>query len=154
MQGNWVDYRVLVVGSQIANLTFDLSFGHNLCFKYQNELCEPILDIFISINFQWYKKIFNLICFDPCNCSLQIWKSIGTPIPKVGAHLGVWRFILSLSYTLGNIRCASRASLLFCFLASLCLGHEPEVKVVTFEEFHCAIARIMKQVTHKERISS
>jgi len=43
------------VGSQIANLTFDLSFGHNLCFKCPNGSCEPILDIYVSIAFQWYK---------------------------------------------------------------------------------------------------
>jgi hypothetical protein len=30
MQGNWVDSRLLVVGSQIANLTLGLSFDHNL----------------------------------------------------------------------------------------------------------------------------
>jgi hypothetical protein len=28
--------------------------------------------------------------FDPCNYSLKIWESIGTLIPKVGVHLGVW----------------------------------------------------------------
>jgi hypothetical protein len=30
MQGNWGDSRFLVVGSQIANLIPNLSFGHNL----------------------------------------------------------------------------------------------------------------------------
>jgi hypothetical protein len=35
-QGNWVDSRLLVVGSQITNLTLGLSFGHNLCFKCPN----------------------------------------------------------------------------------------------------------------------
>ncbi len=33
--------------------------------------------------------------FDSCNSPLKIWESIGSPIPKVGAHLGVWRFIPS-----------------------------------------------------------
>jgi hypothetical protein len=33
--------------------------------------------------------------FDLCNCPLKIWKSIGTPIPKVEVHLGVWGFIPS-----------------------------------------------------------
>jgi len=32
---------------------------------------------------------------DPCNHSLKNQKSIKTSIPKVGAHLGVWRFIPS-----------------------------------------------------------
>jgi hypothetical protein len=31
-QINWGNSQVLVVGSQIGNLTPDLSFGHNLCF--------------------------------------------------------------------------------------------------------------------------
>ncbi len=38
--------------------------------------------------------------FNPCNHSLKIWESIRTPTPKVGAHLGVWRFIPSHSPTL------------------------------------------------------
>jgi hypothetical protein len=44
-QGNQGDSRILVVKSQIDNLTPDFSFGHNLCFKYPNGSCEPILDI-------------------------------------------------------------------------------------------------------------
>ncbi len=36
---------LLVVESQIDNLTLDLSFGHNLCFKYPNGSFEPILDM-------------------------------------------------------------------------------------------------------------
>jgi hypothetical protein len=38
--------------------------------------------------------------FDPWNRSLQIRESIETPTPKLGAHLGVWRFIPSRSLTL------------------------------------------------------
>jgi hypothetical protein len=44
-QVNWVDSWLLVVGSQTAHLTLDLSFGHNLCFRCPNGWCEPILDI-------------------------------------------------------------------------------------------------------------
>jgi hypothetical protein len=51
-------------------------------------------------NFQWYKGIHNPMGFDPCNHFLKIQESIGTPIFKVGAHLGIWRFILSHSPTL------------------------------------------------------
>jgi hypothetical protein len=32
-QGNQGDSKLLMISSQIANLTPDLSFGHNLCFK-------------------------------------------------------------------------------------------------------------------------
>jgi len=36
--------------------------------------------------------------FDPCNLPLKIRESIGTPTPKMGVHLGVWRFIPSHSF--------------------------------------------------------
>jgi len=94
-QGNRVDSWLLVVGSQIGNLTPNLSFGHNLCFRCPNGSWEPILDIYVSIDFRWYKKIFNQMGFDSYNCPLKIQKSIGTLTPKMGVHLGVWRFIPS-----------------------------------------------------------
>jgi hypothetical protein len=81
-------------------LTFDPSFGHNLCLKYLNGSCEPILDIYIPRNFQWYKELFNPINFDPWNLPLKIRESMGTPIPKMRAHLGVCGFILLHSPTL------------------------------------------------------
>jgi hypothetical protein len=89
-QGNWVDSRLLVVENQTANLTPDLSFGHNLCFRCPNESCEPILNMYVPRAFQWSKELFNPLSFDSCNYSLKIWKSIGTPTPKVGAPLGMW----------------------------------------------------------------
>jgi len=57
MQGNQIDFLLLVVGNQTANLTFGLSFNYNLCFMCPNESCEPILEL------------FNPLGFDPCNCS-------------------------------------------------------------------------------------
>jgi hypothetical protein len=89
------DSWLLVVGSQIANLTPDLSFGPNLCFRCPNGLCEPILEIHVPRGFQWYKELFNPLGFDPFNYSLKIWESTGTPTPKVEAPLEVWRFIPS-----------------------------------------------------------
>jgi hypothetical protein len=71
-QGNWVNSWLLVVGSQIANLIPDFFWGHNLCFKCSNGSCEPILDIYVSISFQWYKKLFNIMGFNPYNHSLKI----------------------------------------------------------------------------------
>jgi hypothetical protein len=99
-QGNRGDYWLLVVGSQTTNLTLGHSFGHNLCFRYPNGSCDPILDIYVLRAFQWYKELLNPMGFDPYNRSLKIQESIGTPTPKVGAHLGVWGFILSHSPTL------------------------------------------------------
>jgi hypothetical protein len=60
-----------MAGSQTANLTPDLSFGH------------------VSIVFQWYIGIFEPLAFDPYNRSLNIRESTGTPTPKVGIALGV-----------------------------------------------------------------
>jgi hypothetical protein len=102
MQGNRGDSWLLMIGSQIDNLIPSLSFGHNLCFKCPNGSYEPILDIYVPRAFHWYKKLFNLMGFDPFDCSLKIQKFIWTPIPKVGAHLGVWGFIPSHSPTLSG----------------------------------------------------
>ncbi len=102
-QGNQSDSWLLVVKSQIDNLIPDLSFGHNLCFKYPNGSCKLILDIYVPRTFQWYKEPFNPMGFDSCNCFLKIWKSIWTSTPKVGAHLGVREFIPSHSPTLSGI---------------------------------------------------
>jgi hypothetical protein len=38
--------------------------------------------------------------FDPCNRPLNIQESIGTATPKMGIHLGMWRFIPSHSFAL------------------------------------------------------
>jgi hypothetical protein len=42
MQVNQGNFWLLMVGNQIANLPFDPSFGHNLCFKYPYGSYEPI----------------------------------------------------------------------------------------------------------------
>ncbi len=70
-------------------------FGYNLCLKCPNGSCEPILNIYVLRFFQCYKELLNPMGFDPWNYSLKIWKSVETPTPKVGAHLGVWGFIPS-----------------------------------------------------------
>jgi hypothetical protein len=87
--GNRVNFLLLMVGSQIASLILDLSFDHNLCFRCPNESCEPILDIYVSIDFQWYKELFELMGFDPCNCALKMWESIWDSNSQHGVHLGV-----------------------------------------------------------------
>jgi hypothetical protein len=78
-----------MIGSQTANLTSDHSFGHNLCFRCPSGSYNLILNIYVSIAFQWYKKLLNPLGFDLYNLSLNIWESIETPIPKVGVPLGM-----------------------------------------------------------------
>jgi hypothetical protein len=87
-QVNWVDFWLLVVGSQIANLTPSLSFAHNLCFKCPNEPCEPILDIYTSIAFQWYKELLEARNFNPRNCAIKIWESFWDSNSQHGSSLG------------------------------------------------------------------
>jgi len=70
-----VDSQLLMVGSQIGSLTFDLSFCHNLCCRCPNGPYEPILDIYTLIAFQWYKEHLRARCFDPCNQILKFWES-------------------------------------------------------------------------------
>jgi len=98
-QINWVNSRLFLVKSQTINLTPNLSFGHNLCFKCLNEQCEPILNIYVLRYFQWYKECHKLLNFDPWNRSLKCQKSTGTPSPKVGVALVVWGFIPSHFHT-------------------------------------------------------
>jgi hypothetical protein len=108
-QGNQVDSWLLVVGSQIGNLTLDLSFGHNLCFKCLNGSCEPIFDIYVLITFQWYEEFLEPLGFDPCNHFLNIRKSTRTPTPHMGVHLKVWGFFPSHSFALPRAwECHSR----------------------------------------------
>ncbi len=66
------DSWFLVVRNQIGALTPNLSFGHNLCIKYSNGSCELILNIYVSIAFQWYKGLFNPMNFDLWNTCLKI----------------------------------------------------------------------------------
>jgi len=117
MQVNKADSWLLMIGSQIGNLTLHPSFGHNFLFKYSNGTCKCILNIYNPRAFQWYNELFNSMSFNPCNCSLKIWEFIVTPIPKVEAHLGVCGFISShllhsqehemwlLGFTLGSHLC-------------------------------------------------
>jgi hypothetical protein len=100
VQGNWGDFWLLVVGSQIGNLTSGLSFSHNLCLKCPNESWKPILNIYVLRAFQWYKELFNPMSFDLWNLSLKIRESISTPTAKVRVHLGVWGFIPSHFFAL------------------------------------------------------
>jgi hypothetical protein len=100
MQEKRVDSRLLVVRSQIANLTSGSSFGHNLCFKCPNGTCNPILDINVPKDFKWYKELLKPLSFDPYNHPLKIWESTGIPSPKVGVAFKVWGFIPSHFSTL------------------------------------------------------
>ncbi len=115
----WGNSWLLMVGSQIANLTPSHSFGHNLCFKYPNGSYKPILDIYVPRDFQWYKELLNPLGFDPWNYSLKIWDSNSQ---SGSSHGSVRVHSLTLSYIPGSMRCDSRASLLDCTLASPRLG--------------------------------
>jgi len=42
-----------------------------------------------------FKELLNSMGFDPYNRSVKVQKSIGTPTPKVGVHLGLWGFLPS-----------------------------------------------------------
>jgi len=153
-QVNQVDSQLFLVGNQTDNLIPALSFGHNLCFKCPNEQCEPILDIYTLKIFQCHRERREPLRFDPWNRSLKFRESTGTPSPKMGVALGMWGFTpsysLTLSYTLGNMWCDSRASSWpaplwpLCLesralswlatLQPLCPNREPKARVVTVDQ--------------------
>jgi hypothetical protein len=70
-----VDSQLLVIMSQIVNLTPSPSFDHDLCCRCPNGSCEAIFEIYTSRNFQRYKEHLNARCFDPCNQALSFWES-------------------------------------------------------------------------------
>jgi len=78
-----VDSWLLVVGSQIASLTPDPSFVHNLGCRCPNGQCEAIFDIYASRPFQWHHKHLNARCFGPCCWALNIRESRRTPNPQL-----------------------------------------------------------------------
>ncbi len=102
------------------------------------------LDIYVSITFQWYKRRFELMGFDPCHCPLnpaialwRFWSPFETPIPTMGVHLGMWVFIPSHSFALSGAqdvtpRLPSWASTLqaFTLVANLRLGLRQNVTKV------------------------
>ncbi len=100
-----VNSWLLVVGSQIVNLTLGPSFAHNLCCGCPNGLYKLIFNIYIFIDFQCYKDYPNARCFDPCNPTLKFRESRRTPkspfrecechphnLPKVGLRHG-WLYM-------------------------------------------------------------
>jgi hypothetical protein len=78
-----VDSRLLVVGSQVANLILGPSFAHNLGCRCPNGSCEAILDIYTSRTFQWYQEHSNARCFDPWNQALNFQESQRTLSPAL-----------------------------------------------------------------------
>ncbi len=90
---NRVDSWLLVVGNQIANLTPDPSFDHNLCCICPNGSCEAILDMYTSRPFQWYKE--------HCNRALSFRES--RKIPKSHFRECEWRPHTSLKMGLRHV---------------------------------------------------
>jgi hypothetical protein len=128
-QVNQGDFWLLVVGSQIGTLTPDPSFGHNLCFKYPNGSCEPILDIYILRTFQWYNEIFNPMSFDPFIVVWRFGSPLGLQFPKWEFNWECERFIPSQSPTLPR---AWNVTLGLQFWPALqALVWEPKARVVT-----------------------
>jgi hypothetical protein len=69
--------------------------------------------------------------FDPFNCPLKIQEPIGTPTPKIGAHLGVWKFIPSHFLHSWEHEMWLLGSLLAHTFVGPCLDRKPKARVVT-----------------------
>jgi hypothetical protein len=132
MQGNRVDSQLFVVESPTVNLTPDLSFGLNLCFKCSNGRCEPILDIYVSIAFQCYKELSKAIGFNPNNYALKIQESIWDSNSQHGSSLGSVRVhSLTLFALSGACDVTPGSSSSPATLQPPHLGHEPKARVTT-----------------------
>jgi len=83
-----VDSRLLVVGSQTANLTPGPSFAHNLGCRCPNCQYESIFDIYVSRPFQWHQEHPNPRCFGPFCWALNIRESRKTPNLQLFQVLG------------------------------------------------------------------
>ncbi len=120
----------LMVGSQIANLTRSRSFGHNLCFRYPNGSCEPILNIDVPKYSEWYKKYLNIMSLVPWSRFLKVQKFVRTLTPKVRSSFGsVEVDSLTLSYTPRSMRCDSEASSWPAPLQALALVASPRLRL-------------------------
>jgi hypothetical protein len=80
-----VDSWLLMVGSQTGSLTPGPSFAHNLGCRCPNGQCDPILDIYTSRSFHWYKERTKARWFDPSNRLLNFWESRRTPFSTFGS---------------------------------------------------------------------
>jgi hypothetical protein len=119
-----------MIKNQIDILTPGFSFGHNLCCKYSNGSCEPILDIYVSRNFQWYKELSNPMSFDLLNYFLKIQKSIAIPTPKVES---IWECVSSFFHIpLHSQECECDFWVAFSThtFPCLCLGREPKARIM------------------------
>jgi hypothetical protein len=125
-QGNQGSSWLLIVGSQIANLTPGPSFGHNLCFKNPNGSCKPILDIYVPRTFQWYKELINPMSFNPCNCLLKIQNFKFQSESSLESAKGSFPHTLLHSWEHEMWLPSSPLAPTF---ASPCLGLEPKAKV-------------------------
>jgi hypothetical protein len=84
-QGNLVDSQLLAVVSQIANVTPNLSFDHNLCFICPNGSCKPISDIYVPRAFQWHRNASIQWVLTP---AIALWRFESPP----GFQLPKWEF--------------------------------------------------------------
>jgi len=124
-----IDSRLLVVGSQIANLTPGPSFAHNLGCRCPNCQCEGIFDIHVSRPFQRHQEHPNVRCFAPCCRALNIRESRRTPNPQLFQVLG-------FTPTLGQ----SGVATLYLDLHSTCISVCKWKNIIpspTYMDAHC-----------------
>jgi hypothetical protein len=90
---------------------------------------QAILNIYVSIAFQWCKELFKGMSFDPYNCTLRIWESIwdsnsqhGSSLASVRVHsLTFFALLGACDVTLESPSCPTTLQPL-ALVASLKLG--------------------------------
>ncbi len=99
-----------------------------------------ILNIYVSISFQWYKKLFKSMVFDPYNCVLKIRESIWDSNSNNGSSLGTVRVHSITLFALpGTCDVIPEPLSWPPTLQPPYLGRKPKVKVATFNALHMPI---------------
>ncbi len=148
-----VDSRLLMIGSQIGNLTLGPSFDHNLCCRCPNGSCEAILNIYTSRPFQRYKERFNKRCFGPCNCALSFWESWGTP--KSHFRECEWRPHTSLKVGLRHKPFGNQKFLMFNHTSSPSQNFTFHRDLFAKSLYHlCTFRKLAFATSHRRHLSS
>ncbi len=120
-----------------SNWHFDLglSFGHNMCFKHSNVMCEPILDLG-SKSFPMIYGTFQSNEFCPLQCLFEDSRIHWDSNSQSGSPLeSMWVHSMTPSYTPRNMKCDSQASLSARTFASPYFGCNSHV-VLLFRGVH------------------
>ncbi len=108
-----------------SNSHFDpqLVFSHNLCCKYLNGSCEPILDIYVLRVFEWYEEVLNSMSFDLSSHFLKFGSPSRRQLPFTEFKFHSFTF----SHTLESVNVTPKLHSRLAFFYALALVVNPRL---------------------------